>query len=272
MTGPALLAALDRGFPAPLSAPVGVAQTSHLPHLHSPRMPRRLGVELRAEAGAERADAFTTDAGLATAGVEVLAMPEVAFVLIAFGYLAVAAWLAMPHLWVLGVSAAPLLGAGSAVLMQISPTPGALLLLLLAAASLAMEVFSLPGFMVHAAGGALALAGAGLWLHGPWSGAHPGVAGPVALVVGVGTWAAARRSWRAERTDPLSDSSRLVGRDVVILHVQGDLGRAVVAGHLWTVRDPERPLRPGGLARVTGCRGGELTVRQRRFLFSLDDS
>jgi membrane-bound serine protease (ClpP class) len=272
MTGPVLVAAVDAGFATLLSAPVGVAQTSHMPHLRSPRVPRRLEDELRVEVGAESADAFTADVGLATAGVEVLAMPEVAFVLIACGYLAVAAWLALPHLWVLGISAAPLLGAGATGLMQISPAPGAILLLVLAAASLAMEVFSLPGFMLHAAGGALALAGAGLWLHGPWSGAHPGVACPAALVVGLGTWVAARRSGRAALTDPLSDSPRLVGRELVILDAQDGLGHAVVAGQLWTVRDPERPLRPGGVARVTGCRGDELIVRQRGFLFSLGDS
>ena len=256
----------------PLAASISVDQTTCLPALPSRHVPFPRGDKLGVESETESAAACTADVGLTAAGVEILAMPEVAFVLVALGYLAVAVWLALPHLWALGVSAAPLLVAGSTGLVQMSPTPGAVFLLVLAAAGLAMEVLSLPGFMLHAAGGALALAGAGLWLHGPWSGAHPAVAVTTAFFVGLGTWLAARRSWRAARTDPLSGSSRLVGRELVILHVQGGFGHAVVAGQLWTVRDPERPLRAGGLARVTGCRGEELIVRQRRFLFPMDNT
>ncbi len=216
--------------------------------------------------------AVTAEAGLAAGAQTALAVPEVAFLLIALGYLALATWLALPHLWVWGLAAAPLLIAGSTGLVHLSPTAGAVFLLVLAAASLAMEVLSLPGLMLHAVGGAVALAGAGLWLHGPWAGAHPAVAVPAALAVGWGTWWAARRSWRAARVDPWADSSRLVGRELVVLHVQDGLGHAVVAGHVWPVRDPDRPLQAGRWARVTERRGDELTVRQRRFLFPVEDS
>lgn len=219
--------------------------------------------------GPETSDAAVTEIGLASAGVEVLAVPEVAFLLVATGLLVGMVWIAQPHLWGLGLSTAPLLAAGSTGLVMLEATPAALLLLTLAVASLAMEVLHLPGLMLHAVGGTAALMGAGSWLLGPWSGAHPTVAVPASVVVGLGTWAAARRSWRA--ADPLTESARLIGREVVILRVgDEDEGCAVVAGRLWTIRDPRRPLREGGLAKVTGVEGDRLTVRQRRFLISID--
>ena len=251
---------------------------SDLETLRAPLLARFVGAGEREivngptpEAGPETSDTVATEVGLVSVGVEVLAVPEVAFILVAAGLLAAAVWIAQPHLWGLGLSTAPLLAAGSTGLVLLEPTPAALVLLTLAAASLAMEVFHLPGLMLHAVGGAVALAGAGSWLLGPWSGAHPTVAVPASAVVGLGTWAAARGSWRAAATDPLAESSRLLGREVVILGVRDEhMGCAVVAGRFWTVRDPRRPLREGGLAKVTGHQGDELTVRQRRFRISID--
>jgi membrane-bound serine protease (ClpP class) len=218
------------------------------------------------------AEAVQSDVGLAAAGMELLAVPEVAFVLVAAGLLAAAVWAAQPQLWQLGGAAVPVLAAGSTGMLLLPASPGAVLLLTLAAASLAMEVYSLPGLMVHAAGAAFSLALAGLCLHGTWAGAHPMVSIPAAVVVGLGTWSAARQSWRAARADPLSTSSRLVGRELVVLQVvDGHVGRAVVAGQIWAIRDPQRHLREGRPARVTGQRGDELLVRQGRgFLGNVD--
>jgi membrane-bound serine protease (ClpP class) len=217
------------------------------------------------EAGGETGTSLGSDSGSASAALELLAVPEAAFVLVAAGILAAAIWAAQPHLWPSGLAAVPTLGAGSAGLVLGPTSTGAFLLLLLAVACLAMEVYSLPGLMVHAAGGATALAIAGLSLHGADGGAHPGAAIPAALVVGLATWAAARCSWRAVRVDPLDASPGLIGRDAVVLHVSDDhTGVAVVAGRLWTIHDPDRPLRAGTPAVVAGRRGEALIVRQRR--------
>lgn len=201
---------------------------------------------------------------LATVGTELLAIPEIALILTAAGLLTTAVWAAHPRLWQLGTTAAVVVAAAAASLHTISPHPGALLLLVLAAASLAMEVYSLPGWMLHAAGGATSLIMSGLCLHGPWTGAHPGVSIPAGLIVGLGTWWAARRSWRASRADPWAVSNRLVGRELVVLDVgDGHRGHAVVAGQLWAIRDPRRPLPKGGVVRVTERRNDELLVQQR---------
>jgi len=224
-----------------------------------------LAQEPPCDPGADNGGVVASEVELAGLGTELLAIPEVALIVIAAGLLASAVWACHPHLWQLGAAAAAALAAAAMSLPAVSPTPGALLLLLMGTACLAMEVYSLPGLMLHAAGGATAVGMAGLCLHGPWSGAHPGVAIPAALVVGLGTWSAARRSWRASRADPWVASARLVGRELVVLGVVGgNRGHAVVAGQLWAIRDPRRTLVEGSLARVTELRGDELLVQQRR--------
>lgn len=232
------------------------------PHIRSgPDMPAGSGA--RPEPGHEPVEAIGADGELTAVGMELLSVPEVAFVLIAAGLLATTVWAAHPHLWPVGVSAAPLLVGGSTGLHALSPSAAAVLLLVLTAASLAMEVYMLPGLLLHAAGGATGLAVAGLFLEGPGAGAHPTVVVPAALVVGLGCWAAARGSWRATRIDPFATSSRLVGRELVVLDVaDGRVGHAVVAGFIWVVRDPERPLREGSKAHVIEQHGDELLVRQ----------
>jgi membrane protein implicated in regulation of membrane protease activity len=259
---------------APLaSALLDAERTGPSPGHDEPMSPRRAPVHGEASLanqppsgpGTEDSGALASDVELATLGTELLAIPEIALILTAAGLLATAVWAAHPHLWQLGTSAAAAVAAASTSLHTVSPHPGALLLLFLATASLAMEVYSLPGLMLHAAGGATALAMAGLCLHGPWTGAHPGVAIPAGLVVGLGTWSAARRSWRGSRSDPWALSNRLVGRELVVLHVvDGHLGHAVVAGQLWAIRDPERPLHEGCVVRVTERRSDELLVQQPR--------
>jgi membrane-bound serine protease (ClpP class) len=249
--------------------------TTPVMHRPGPGVPTRAALHPRSggaassqtslvEAGGETGTSLASDSASASAALELLAVPEAAFVLVAAGILASAIWAAQPHLWLSGLVAVPTLGAGSAGLVLGPTSSGALLLLALAVAGLAMEVYSLPGLMVHAAGGATALAIAGLCLHGPDGGAHPGAAIPAALVVGLATWAAARRSWRATRVEPLDVSPRLIGREAVVLHVSDDhTGVAVVAGRLWTIHDPDRPLRAGIPTVVAGRRGEALLVRQR---------
>jgi membrane-bound ClpP family serine protease len=196
---------------------------------------------------------------------ETLAIPELGFALIALGLVATAAWGAHPTLRWVGASGVLVLCCGLVGLAIMPPSPAALFLLALTVANLAMEVLCLPGFALHAIGGALGLALAGLCLSEPWSGAHPSVVLPGAALVGVGTWWAARQSWRARRTDPLDTSDRLLGRDLVVLDVgDGNLGHAVVAGHMWMIHDPINPLVAGGAARVTGRTEDLLTVCQRR--------
>jgi membrane-bound ClpP family serine protease len=224
-----------------------------------------MGIHLRPRSSGGDVTAATADGSELTAvAIQTLATSEVVFFLIAAGLLLGAVAVAQPSLWT-AAAATISLATGLAGLLLLPPSPAAVLLLVLAGTNLAMEVLSLPGLLLHAIGGATTLALAGLCLHHPWSGAHPTVVIPAAGLVGAGTWWTARQSWRATRADPLASSSRLVGRDLVILDADdGVIGHAVVAGHLWAIHDPAAPLREGGEARVTGHSGELLTVRQKR--------
>jgi membrane-bound ClpP family serine protease len=193
---------------------------------------------------------------------EILAVAEVSFVLLAAGLLALAVWLAAPRrLWVILVGSL-VLAAGIFGLVRLPLSGGAVFLLTFGAASLLMEVLAAPGLLLHAAGGAVALIMAGLCLHHPWSGAHPLVVVPTALLTAAGTWLAARRSWRAIRSDPLAPSTELVGRETVVLDADQDVGYAVVAGELWVIRATRRDLRPGCVVRVTRHSPECLTVQR----------
>jgi membrane-bound ClpP family serine protease len=193
---------------------------------------------------------------------EILAVAEVSFVLLAAGLLAVAVWLAAPaRLWVI-LAGSLVLAGGIFGLVTLPLSGGAVFLLTFGAASLLMEVLAAPGLLLHAAGGAVALIMAGLCLHHPWSGAHPLVVVPTTLIAAAGTWLAARRSWRAIRSDPFAPSSELVGRETVVLDADQDVGYAVVAGQLWVIHATSHDLRPGCAVRVTRHSTESLTVQR----------
>jgi membrane-bound serine protease (ClpP class) len=196
--------------------------------------------------------------------VDVVAVPEIAFVLVASGMLLLAIWVALPHLWMVLIIASSTLGAAMVGLWAMPVGPAAAVLLVLALTSFAMEMLSLPGYLLHATGGAFALALAGLCLEKPWSGAHPAVVVPTALLVGAAIWLSARGSWRAIRADPFHVSPRMVGRELVVLSaIEPNTGHAVVAGQLWTIHDPTTPLRAGAHGHVTGFLNADvLTIRQ----------
>jgi len=183
--------------------------------------------------------------GLLQTMPEALALPELAFTLVALGLLAVMVWLATPGMAVSGATGAVLLLLGSAGLAALPITMGASILLVLAAASLWFEVRHMPGVGLHAIGGWFALTIAGFSLHGEWSGAHPAVVLPAATLTAAGTYLAGRRSWRRIDNDPLAAPRLLTDRHTVVLHTDGLRGQAIVGGQLWTIRSRRGRLHPG---------------------------
>ncbi len=187
--------------------------------------------------------------GLAQTIREALALPELAFSLVALGLLAVTVWLATPGAASSGATGAVLLLAGSAGLAAIPITMGATLMLVLAAGSLWFEVRHLPGMGLHAIGGWLTLTLAGFFLHGEWVGAHPAVVLPVATLTAAGAHLAGRRYRNRISDDPFTGPWHLTDRHTVVLHADGLRGQAVVGGQLWTIRSRRGCLHPG--QRVT---------------------
>lgn len=199
-------------------------------------------------------------ATLTRAALDVLAVPEIAFLLLTGGLLGMLCWAAQPaHRGAAVIGAAALL-AGTTGMWALPAGTGAALLLGFAAASLLLEVLAYPGFGLHAIGGFVSLALAGLLLHGPWSGAHPAVVIPAAAGAAGLVHLAARRSWRRTRADPFAASDVLVGRETVILDAAGSHGLAVVCGQIWQVTTRHGPLRPGQVVRVVRPDAGTLLV------------
>lgn len=198
---------------------------------------------------------------------QVLASPELAFLFLALGTLALIFELAAPGFGVAGVSGVVLLVLGFTALSVLPFDTAGLLLLLLAAALLVTEVLT-PGTGVFAAGGAVALLLAGIFLFRGQDGAdpvHPAVLWPVALVAGAGALLAGRLAWRARRAPPAAGGGLLTGRTAVVAAVEreeDDAGRGQVwlEGAWWTVRGRGAPLAAGQRVRVVDQEGLELVV------------
>jgi hypothetical protein len=83
----------------------------------------------------------------------VFSVPEVSFLLMAAGMLAVAVWLALPHMIWVPVLGAVAVAAGICGSVALPLSPAAAVLLIVAAVCLAAEVFVAPGLLLHGAGG-----------------------------------------------------------------------------------------------------------------------
>ncbi|WP_436778162.1 NfeD family protein [Yinghuangia sp. YIM S09857] len=189
---------------------------------------------------------------------QTLASPELAFLFISLGTLAVLYELAAPGVGLAGVTGAVLLILGFTALSVLPFNVGGLLLLLLAAALFATEVFT-AGFGVFAVGGTISLVVGGLLLFDGEADVDPAVLWPVAVVTGAGALLAGRLAWRARRAPPTTGHEALVGHLAVVHRADGDTGQAWIEGAWWTVRAPGSQLRPGQTVRVT-ARDGLLLV------------
>jgi membrane-bound serine protease (ClpP class) len=189
-----------------------------------------------------------------------LADPNLAFLFLSIGTLAVIYELASPGMGLGGVIGAVLLVLGFVSLSVLPVNLAGLLLLALAAALFIAELFA-PGIGVFAGGGTIALVLAGVLLFdGPVAVAMP-VLWPVALVVGGGVLLAGRLAWRARRTPSVTGVSGLVGRQVVVHDVAGDgSGSLRLDGAWWRARRRDGPLVAGQTVRVVELDGLDLVV------------
>ena len=214
---------------------------------------------------ATRVEAAGGDLEAMSVLLEVLAVAEVAFGLTAAGMLLLVLAVADIRLSTAIPAGGLLLATGVLGLMRLPVALAAVALLVLAAGSLLMEVLILPGLLLHATGGGVALGLAGLWLRAPDPGAHPMLAAAVGVTATTVTWLAAGRSWRAIRDDPLAPSERLPGRTGTVLDTHGRHGHAVIAGQVWTIHSASAPLQAGARVEVLSTAADELIVRPTRF-------
>jgi membrane-bound serine protease (ClpP class) len=193
--------------------------------------------------------------------LQILADPNLAFLFLSIGTLAVIYELATPGGGFAGAIGAVLLILGFFALSVLPVNVAGLALLALAGALFVAEVFT-PGVGVFAGGGSIALVAAGLFLfEGSLFRVSRAVIVPVALTVGGATIVAGRLAWRARRAPPVTGLQTLVGRTVVVRDAEGSKGRAPLDGAWWNVvRDESQPLRDGQRVRVVGVRGLTLAV------------
>lgn len=190
---------------------------------------------------------------------QTLANPELAFLFLSLGTLAVLYELAAPGVGLAGVIGTVLLILGFTALSVLPFNVGGLLLVLLAAALFAAEVFT-AGFGVFAVGGTVSLVFGGLLLFDGDADVDPAVLWPVAAVTGAGALLAGRLAWRARRGTPTTGQEALAGRTAVVHHTDGTTGQAWVEGAWWTVRTRGAALRPGQTVRIVDRDGLELLV------------
>jgi membrane-bound serine protease (ClpP class) len=199
------------------------------------------------------------DFGLVRRLLQLLADPNLAFLFLSLGTLAIVYELANPGVGFGGIAGAIFLLLGFFALSVLPINLVGVLLLALAAALFVAELF-VPGVGVFAAGGTVALVLGGLFLFEGSVRIDPAVLLPVALVVGGGSVLAGRLAWRARRAPSTTGREGLLGRQVTIRTSDGATGQVLVDGAWWTARSRGAPLAPGQTVRVVDLDGLELIV------------
>jgi membrane-bound serine protease (ClpP class) len=191
--------------------------------------------------------------------LQLLADPNLAFLFLSLGTLAIIYELANPGIGFGGIAGAIFLILGFFALSVLPINLVGVLLLVLAAALFVAELF-VPGVGVFAAGGTVALVLGGLFLFDGSVRIDPAVLVPVALVVGGGSVLAGRLAWRARRAPSISGREGLLGRQVTVRTADGATGQVLLDGAWWTARSRGAPLTSGQTVRVVDLDGLELIV------------
>ncbi|MEV8312271.1 nodulation protein NfeD [Streptomyces flavidovirens] len=190
---------------------------------------------------------------------QLLASPELAFLFLSIGTLAVIYELANPGTGFAGAIGIVLLVLGFVALSVLPFHVGGLLLLILAAVLFAGEVLT-PGVGVFAAGGTVALVFAGILLFRGELGVDPAVLWPTAAVVGGGSLFAGRLAWRARRAPATTGAEGLLGQEAVVHRTDGGTGQVLLEGAWWTVRGRAAPVTAGQHVRIVAIDGLDLIV------------
>src|SRR5919106_4000258 len=136
--------------------------------------------------------------GFARSVLQWLADPNIAFLFISIGTLAIIYELANPGIGAGGITGVILLLLAFTALSVLPVNAAGAILLVLAGALFVAELF-IPGIGVFAAGGTVALILGGLFLFRGPIGVDPAALWPVAALVGAGSLALGRVAWRTRR-------------------------------------------------------------------------
>ncbi|MFO7293458.1 MAG: nodulation protein NfeD [Actinomycetes bacterium] len=191
-----------------------------------------------------------------------IADPNIAFLLLSFGTLAIVYEAANPGLGFAGIAGVIALLLGFFALSVLPVTAVGVALLILAAALFIGEIF-VPGVGVLAAGGTISLLLAGLFLFEDAPSVRAPILWPTALVLGAASVVAGRMAWRARRAPSTTGVETLIGREVMVEPRDATTGDTFVDGTWWKVRAESGALAEGP-AEVVGIDGLTLIVRGKR--------
>ncbi|MFF5213099.1 nodulation protein NfeD [Streptosporangium sp. NPDC000396] len=208
----------------------------------------------------EGASVVETDLGPFRSLLQLIADPNIAFLLISLGTLGLIYELANPGVGLGGIIGGVLLILGLFALSVLPVNIAGVLLLVLALAMFAAEVLT-PGVGVFGVGGAIALLAAGLLLFEDPAQVDLAVLLPTTAVLAAAVVFAGRLAWRARRARPVSGSELLLDREATVRNATGDpyTGRVFLDGTWWTVRSTG-VLQEGHRVRVVGVDGLTLLV------------
>jgi membrane-bound serine protease (ClpP class) len=197
--------------------------------------------------------------GFARSVLQWLADPNIAFLFISLGTLAIIYELANPGIGAGGITGVILLLLAFTALSVLPVNAAGAILLVLAGVLFVAELF-VPGIGVFAAGGTVALILGGLFLFRGPIGVDPAALLPVALLVGAGALALGRVAWRTRRLVGVSGTEAILGARGVVKAIDGDDMQVFVQGSWWGARARSGLLRPGQEIRVTEMDGLRLIV------------
>lgn len=188
-----------------------------------------------------------------------IADPNLAFIFLSLGTLAVVYEAANPGLGFAGIAGVILLILAFFSL-SVLPVQGAgFALLVLGVALLVAELF-VPGVGVLAAGGTLSLLLGGLFLFEGSLRISAGVLWPSVLLLGAVSTFAGREAWRARRRPPTTGPEALIGKLVEVREATGSEGTGLCQGSWWRLSYPEDSLTEGQRVRVRRVDGLTLVV------------
>lgn len=202
------------------------------------------------------------DFGRLRSVLQFLADPNIAFLLLTLGTLGLIYELATPGVGVAGATGVTALLLALFSLSVLPVNVVGLLLLAVAAALFAAEVFA-PGVAGFGFGGAVVLVLAAVFLFDDGTGVavDPTAALPLAVLMFVAAVVAGRVAMHTRRLpSTTTGADAIIGHRVKVVEAEGSTGRAMVQGSWWSLRSTGEALHAGAEGLVVGIDGLVLVV------------
>ena len=189
-----------------------------------------------------------------------LADPNLAFIFLSIGTLAIIYEAANPGLGFAGIAGVILLVLAFFALSVLPVRGAGIALFILGVGLLVAELF-VPGIGVLAAGGTIALLLSGLFLFEGDVRVSPSLLWPSAIVLGGSSIIAGRAVLKARLQPPTSGPETMIGKTLTVTKI-GNHASAFLEGAWWEVKARGSELNAGVVAKVVAIEGIQLVVEE----------